>query len=107
MANRAADAAQKGHGRPLVGPRGERRNSPRSCSTGTTQQQHPVLRIEREGTRTMYRADPFDALAPAHVSANAVQHRPTLLGISSAHPPFEVTQEQTAALFQRMSTVPY
>ena len=55
----------------------------------------------------MYRADPFDTLAPAHVSANAVQHRPTLLGISSAHPPFEVTQEQTAALFQRMSTVPY
>jgi predicted naringenin-chalcone synthase len=55
----------------------------------------------------MYRADPFEALAPSHVTASAVHHRPTLLGIASAHPPFEVTQEQTAQFFKRVSTVPY
>src|SRR6201988_5160558 len=55
----------------------------------------------------MYRADPFDTLSPTYLTASAVRHRPTLLGIASAHPPFEVTQEDTTALFQRLSTVPY
>lgn len=55
----------------------------------------------------MYRTDPFDALAPSHVTASAVRQRPTLFGIASAHPPFEVTQEQTWQFFQRVSTVPF
>src|ERR1700747_269550 len=55
----------------------------------------------------MYRADPFDTLSPTYLTASAVRHRPTLLGIASAHPPFEVTQEQTAQFFKRVSTVPY
>src|ERR1700758_45917 len=55
----------------------------------------------------MYRADPFDALSPSHVTASAVRHRPTLLGIASAHPPFEVTPEKTAQFFEQVSTVPY
>jgi predicted naringenin-chalcone synthase len=55
----------------------------------------------------MYRADTFDALSPSHVTASAVHHRPTLLGIASAHPPFEVTQEGTTQFFKRVSTVPY
>src|SRR6201987_3126630 len=55
----------------------------------------------------MYRADPFDTLSPTYLTASAVRHRPTLLGIAWAHPPFEVTQEDTTALFQRLSTVPY
>jgi predicted naringenin-chalcone synthase len=56
---------------------------------------------------TMYLADPFDAIAPSHVTASAARHRPTLLGIASAHPPFEVSQEETAEFFKRVSTVPY
>src|SRR6201997_1260183 len=55
----------------------------------------------------MYRADPFDALSPSHVTASAVHHRPTLLGLPSAPPPSEVTQEDTAHFFKRVSTVPY
>ena len=55
----------------------------------------------------MYRADPFDALSPAHLTASATRSRPTLLGIASAHPPFEVTQEETWQLFERMSSVPF
>jgi predicted naringenin-chalcone synthase len=55
----------------------------------------------------MFRADPFDALSPSHAAASAVRHRPTLLGIASAHPPFEVTQEETAQFFKKVSTVPY
>src|ERR1700739_5083711 len=55
----------------------------------------------------MYRADPFDALSPSHVTASAVHQRTTLLGIASAHPPFEVTQEDTAHFFKRVSAVPY
>ena len=55
----------------------------------------------------MFRADPFYALAPSHATASAVRHRPTLLGIASAHPPFEVTQEETTQFFKRVSTVPY
>jgi predicted naringenin-chalcone synthase len=55
----------------------------------------------------MYRADPFDALAPSHVTATAVRNRPTLLGIASAHPPFEVSQAETWQFFQAASTVPY
>jgi predicted naringenin-chalcone synthase len=55
----------------------------------------------------MYRADPFDAPAPSHVTASALRQRPTLLGIASAHPPFEVTQEQTWEFFQRVSSVPF
>ncbi len=55
----------------------------------------------------MYRSDPLDALSPSYATAGAVHHRPTLLGIASAHPPFEVNQEQTAEFFKRVSTVPY
>ena len=55
----------------------------------------------------MYRADPFDALSPALLPASATRSRPTLLGIASAHPPFEVTQEETWQFFQRVSTVPF
>jgi predicted naringenin-chalcone synthase len=55
----------------------------------------------------MYRADPFEALSTSPAAASAVHHRPTLLGIASAHPPFEVTQEETAQFFNSVSTVPY
>jgi predicted naringenin-chalcone synthase len=42
--------------------------------------------------------------APAPLTANRVRLRPTLLGLSSAHPPFEVTmQESWELLFQHMS----
>jgi hypothetical protein len=42
--------------------------------------------------------------SPGHLMANAVRLRPTLLGIASAHPPFEVTmQESWERLFQHMS----
>ena len=58
----------------------------------------------------MYRADTTidspsgGAPAPAHPTANAVRLRPTLLGMASAHPPFEVTmQESWELLFQHMS----
>ena len=58
----------------------------------------------------MYRADTTidspsgGAPSPEHPTANAVRLRPTLLGIGSAHPPFEVTmQESWERLFQNMS----
>jgi predicted naringenin-chalcone synthase len=58
----------------------------------------------------MYRADTTidspaaGAPSPGHPTANAVRPRPTLLGIASAHPPFEVTmQESWERLFQHMS----
>ena len=58
----------------------------------------------------MYRADTIidapsgGAPSPGQPTANAVRLRPTLLGISSAHPPFEVTmQESWEHLFQHMS----
>ena len=58
----------------------------------------------------MYRADTTidspsgGAPSPGHPTANAVRLRPTLLGIASAHPPFEVTmQESWERLFQHMS----
>jgi len=58
----------------------------------------------------MYRADTTidspsgGAPSPEHPTANAVRLRPTLLGIASAHPPFEVTmQESWERLFQHMS----
>ena len=42
--------------------------------------------------------------SPAPLTANRVRLRPTLLGLSSAHPPFEVTmQESWDLLFQHMS----
>ena len=41
---------------------------------------------------------PLTRPSPSHVTASAVHHRPTLLGIASAHPPFEVTQEETSAI---------
>lgn len=40
----------------------------------------------------MFRADTFESPASGEMAASAVQLRPTLLGISSAHPPFMVTQ---------------
>ena len=44
------------------------------------------------------------APSPAHQAAKAVRLRPTLLGIASAHPPFEVTmQDSWELLFQHMS----
>ena len=58
----------------------------------------------------MYRADttidsPSGGVSsPGHLTATSVQLRPTLLGIASAHPPFEVTmQESWELLFQHMS----
>jgi len=42
--------------------------------------------------------------SPAQLTASRMRLRPTLLGISSAHPPFEVTmQESWERLFQHMS----
>ena len=42
--------------------------------------------------------------SPGHPAANAVRLRPTLLGMASAHPPFEVTmQDSWELLFQHMS----
>ena len=55
----------------------------------------------------MNRADPMDALSPAQLTASAARHRPTLLGIASAHPPFEVTQEESWQFFERVSAVPF
>ena len=44
------------------------------------------------------------APAPSQPTANAVRLRPTVLGMASAHPPFEVTmQESWDLLFQHMS----
>jgi predicted naringenin-chalcone synthase len=44
------------------------------------------------------------APSPAHQTANTVRMRPTLLGMASAHPPFEVTmQDSWELLFQHMS----
>ena len=44
----------------------------------------------------MYPADPFfEALSPAQLSTAAARSRSTLLGIASAPPPFEVTQEES------------
>lgn len=58
----------------------------------------------------MYQADTIieslsgGAPAPSQPTANAVRLRPTLLGMASAHPPFEVTmQESWDLLFQHMS----
>src|SRR5271166_168133 len=58
----------------------------------------------------MYRTDTTidshsgSAPSPAHRTANAVRLRPTLLGIASAHPPFEITmQESWERLFAHMS----
>src|SRR6201991_5388925 len=45
-----------------------------------------------------------DATSPGQPKASPVRLRPTLLGLSSAHPPFEVTmQESWLHLFQHMS----
>ena len=58
----------------------------------------------------MYRADttidsPSGGVpSPGHLTANTVRLRPTLLGMASAHPPFEVTmQDSWELLFQHMS----
>jgi len=58
----------------------------------------------------MYRADSIDTPFPAHLTAaSAVRLRPTLLALSSAYPPFEVTKQQSwEQFFQRMSpSVPF
>jgi hypothetical protein len=39
----------------------------------------------------MYRAESIDAPSAGQLSADSVRVRPTLLGIGSAFPPFEVT----------------
>jgi predicted naringenin-chalcone synthase len=58
----------------------------------------------------MYRANTIidapsgGAPSPEHQAPKAVRLRPTLLGISSAHPPFEVTMDESwERLFQHMS----
>jgi predicted naringenin-chalcone synthase len=58
----------------------------------------------------MYRANTIidapsgGAPSPGHPAPKAVRLRPTLLGISSAHPPFEVTMDESwERLFQHMS----
>ncbi len=58
----------------------------------------------------MYRTDTTidfpsgGAPSPGHLTANAVRLRPTLLGIASAHPPYQVTmQDSWELLFQHMS----
>jgi predicted naringenin-chalcone synthase len=43
----------------------------------------------------MYLTDVIDAPAPSRMTAGVARQRATLLGISSAHPPFAVTQEQS------------
>jgi hypothetical protein len=58
----------------------------------------------------MYRTGTIEAPALGHLPASApVRMRPTLLGISSAYPPFEITkQESWERLFQRFSpSVPF
>jgi predicted naringenin-chalcone synthase len=57
----------------------------------------------------MYRADTIDASSPGQLTSSAVPVRPTLLGISSAYPPFEVTQQESwERFFQHMSSsVPF
>ena len=45
-----------------------------------------------------------DMSSPGHLTADTVQLRPTLLGMASAYPPFEVTmQDSWELLFQHMS----
>src|SRR6202165_3072610 len=58
----------------------------------------------------MYRADSIDTPFPAHLTAaSAVRLRPTLLALSSAYPPFEVTKQQSwDRFFHQMSqSVPF
>jgi predicted naringenin-chalcone synthase len=58
----------------------------------------------------MIRTDTIDAPSIRHLPASAsVRLRPTLLGLSSAYPPYEITQQETwERLFQRMSaSVPF
>jgi predicted naringenin-chalcone synthase len=55
-------------------------------------------------TDTTIDAPSGGAPSPGRLTANPVRLRPTLLGLSSAHPPFEVTmQESWERLFQHMS----
>ncbi|AGB21577.1 putative naringenin-chalcone synthase [Mycobacterium sp. JS623] len=54
----------------------------------------------------MYLTDVIDAPAPARTTAGSVRQRATLLGISSAHPPFAFTQEQSWEYFFRHMSPP-
>ena len=55
-------------------------------------------------TDTTIESHSWAAPTRGHATANAVRLRPTLLGIASAHPPFEITmQESWDRLFQHMS----
>ena len=55
-------------------------------------------------TDTTIESHSWAAPSRGHATANAVRLRPTLLGIASAHPPFEITmQESWDRLFQHMS----
>ena len=54
----------------------------------------------------MYLTDVIDAPSPSRMTTGVVRQRATLLGISSAHPPFEVTQEQSWEYFFRHKSPP-
>ncbi len=55
-------------------------------------------------TDTTIESHSWAAPSRGHATASAVRLRPTLLGIASAHPPFEITmQESWDRLFQHMS----
>jgi predicted naringenin-chalcone synthase len=54
----------------------------------------------------MYLTDVIDAPAPSRMAAGVVRQRATLLGISSAHPPFVVTQEACWEHFFRHMSPP-
>jgi predicted naringenin-chalcone synthase len=57
----------------------------------------------------MYRAESIDAPSAGQLSADSVRVRPTLLGIGSAFPPFEVTMQESWESFFRYasSSVPF
>ena len=54
----------------------------------------------------MFRADVIDAPHAGSVAESTTRLRPTLLGISAAHPPFEVTQEESWERFFRHLATP-
>jgi predicted naringenin-chalcone synthase len=54
--------------------------------------------------KTIYQADTLDAPCTGRLSDSAVRLRPTLLGIASAFPPFEVSAHDSIEFFRRLST---
>jgi predicted naringenin-chalcone synthase len=57
----------------------------------------------------MFRKDTIDSPSSGHRAASTVRLRPTLMSLSSAHPPFEISQQESwERLFHAMSSsVPY